>query len=284
MRIRKVCLPLLLVTALVPAQESSTGAGSQAPYRRPDIPIEERVRDLIGRMSLQEKARQLDMYAGVPDLIDKAIDKTHAAPDSKLNGDAAQKLFGALGVGSIHDLYPRAELANEIQRWTIEHSRLGIPALFIEEGLHGYDDGTVFPAPINLGATWNPDLAMHTGAVIASEMRAAGVHMVLAPVLDVAREPRWGRVEEDFGEDPFQIPRFSVECFAMSGDFVDSCYQTSELYGACGKITTSRQARKKPSSRRSTLESTCSFTTSVMKSSRMPSCPAQMITPSRWML
>jgi beta-glucosidase len=203
MRICKFCLPLLLVTALVPAQESSTGPDAKAPYRQPNFPIEERVRDLIGRMSLQEKARQLDMYAGVPDLIDKAIDKTHAAPDAKFKVDAAQKLLGALGVGSIHDLYPRAELANEIQRWTIAHSRLGIPALFIEEGLHGYDDGTVFPAPINLAATWNPDIATGTGAAIASEMRAAGVHMVLAPVLDVAREPRWGRVEEDFGEDPF---------------------------------------------------------------------------------
>lgn len=85
----------------------------------------------------------------------------------------------------------------------IEHSRLGIPALFIEEGLHGYSDGTVFPAPINLAATWNTDLAKRTGAAIAGEMRAAGVDMVLGPVLDVTREPRWGRVEEDFGEDPY---------------------------------------------------------------------------------
>jgi beta-glucosidase len=154
-------------------------------------------------MTIEEKARQLDMYAGVPDLIDKHVDNTHAAPDARFLPDAGAKLFGALGVGSIHDLYPRAELANEMPRWVIEHSRLGIPALFIEEGLHGYSDGTVFPAPINLAATWNPDLAMRTGAAIAGEMRAAGVHMVLAPVVDVAREPRWGRVEEDFGEDPY---------------------------------------------------------------------------------
>jgi len=161
------------------------------------------VRDLISRMTAEEKARQLDMYAGVPDLVDNALDKTHAAPNAKFQTHTAVRLFGTLGVGSIHDLYPSAELSNEIQRWTIEHSRLGIPAIFIEEGLHGYSDGTVFPAPINLGATWNPDLAQRTGAAIASEMRAAGVEMVLAPVLDVAREPRWGRVEEDFGEDPY---------------------------------------------------------------------------------
>jgi beta-glucosidase len=192
-----------LLPALVTAQPSPAAPGTDAPYRQASNSIEERVRDLLGRMTTEEKARQLDMYAGVPVLIDKHVDNTHAAPDAQFQRDAAARLFGSLGAGSIHDLYPRAELANEIQRWVIEHSRLRIPALFIEEGLHGYSDGTVFPAPINLAATWNPDLARQTGAAIASEMRAAGVHMVLAPVLDLAREPRWGRVEEDFGEDPY---------------------------------------------------------------------------------
>lgn len=192
-----------LVSGLASSQQSAPGPDANATYLQSNAPIDDRVRDLIGRMTIEEKARQLDMYAGVPDLIDKAIDKTHAAPDARFQTEAAAKLFGALGVGSIHDLYPRAELANDMQRWTIQHSRLGIPALFIEEGLHGFSDGTVFPAPINLAATWNPELARRTGAAIASEMRAAGVGMVLAPVLDVAREPRWGRVEEDFGEDPY---------------------------------------------------------------------------------
>ncbi|HEY1986458.1 MAG TPA: glycoside hydrolase family 3 N-terminal domain-containing protein [Terracidiphilus sp.] len=194
-------LALLFVAVTIPAQQSASD--SNAPYKQANLPIDERVRDLIGRMTVEEKARQLDMYAGVPDLIDKSIDKTHAAYDARFKPDVAAKLLGSLGVGSIHDLYPSAPLANEIQRWVIDHSRLGIPAIFIEEGLHGYSDGTVFPAPINLAATWNPDLARSTGSAIASEMRAAGVDMVLGPVLDVAREPRWGRIEEDFGEDPF---------------------------------------------------------------------------------
>jgi beta-glucosidase len=185
------------------AQQRPPTSDATTPYRQPNLPIEDRVRDLVKRMTIEEKARQLDMYAGVPDLVDKALDKTHAAANANFQTHNAEKLFGALGVGSIHDLYPSAELSNEIQRWTIEHSRLGIPAIFIEEGLHGYSDGTVFPAPINLAATWDPGLARSTGAAIASEMRAAGVDMVLAPVLDVAREPRWGRVEEDFGEDPY---------------------------------------------------------------------------------
>ena len=99
--------------------------------------------------------------------------------------------------------YPTSAQSNAIQRWVIAHNRLGIPALFIEEALHGFDTGTVFPAPINLAATWNPAIAQRTGAAIAAEARATGVGMILAPVLDLAREPRWGRVEEDFGEDPY---------------------------------------------------------------------------------
>lgn len=184
-------------------QLSAQQATSEAPYRNPSNAIDDRVRDLLGRMTLEEKARQLDMYAGAAAIVDKKTDDTHAAQDARFQPKAAEGLWGSLGVGSIHDLYPSADQANEIQRWVIEHSRLGIPAMFIEEGLHGFTDGTVFPAPINLAATWNPELAKKTGVAIASEMRAAGVHMVLAPVLDVAREPRWGRVEEDFGEDPY---------------------------------------------------------------------------------
>ena len=199
----RIALIVVMLAAPLGAQSPGSGADANTPYRQASLPIDERVRDLIGRMTVEEKARQLDMYAGIPGLVDKSMDKTHAAPDARFRPDSAAKLFGTLGAGSIHDLYPRAELANDIQRWVIGHSRLGIPAIFIEEGLHGYSDGTVFPTPLNLAATWNPDLARRTGAAIAAEMRAAGVHMVLGPVLDVAREPRWGRVEEDFGEDPF---------------------------------------------------------------------------------
>ena len=212
-----------LVAPPLVAQESVPPIEANAQYRQANLPIEVRVRDLIGRMTLEEKARQLDMYAGIPDLVDKAIDKTHAAPDAKFQSTVARKLFGELGVGSIHDLYPSAALSNEIQRWTIEHSRLGIPAIFIEEGLHGYSDGTVFPAPINLAATWNPNLARSTGAAIAAEMRAAGVDMALAPVLDLAREPRWGRVEEDFGEDPYLTGQLGLEYVqGVQGDSLDS--------------------------------------------------------------
>jgi beta-glucosidase len=179
-------------------------------YRRADQPMERRIDDLMRRMTPAEKVRQLDLYSGAKVLVDAQTDETHAAPGARFLPDKALALFGELGVGGIHDLYPTPQQANEIQRWVISHSRLGIPALFIEEGLHGYDTGTVFPAPIGLAATWDPKIAQRTAESIAAEARANGVDMILAPVLDLARDPRWGRVEEDFGEDPYLTGRMGL--------------------------------------------------------------------------
>lgn len=204
MKIIPACVLLLFIPQILFAQSPPIVRNPVPLYRQPNKPQEQRIQDLIRRMTLAEKARQLDLYAGT-EVIDKQTDGTHAATDARLRPEAAVKTWGGLGVGGIHDLYPSADLANEIQRWTIAHSRLGIPALFIEEGLHGYSghDQTVYPQSINLASTWNPVLAKATGSAIATEARAHGVDMILGPVLDVAREPRWGRVEEDFGEDPY---------------------------------------------------------------------------------
>jgi beta-glucosidase len=185
-------------------QEEVSTTGSKATlYKQPTAPIEQRVEDLVSRMTLEEKVRQLDLYSGATALVDVHTDGTHAAASAHFLPDKAQALWGDLGVGAIHDLNPTPEQANVIQAWVLAHNRLGIPALFIEEGLHGFDTGTVFPIPIGLSATWNPGLVQSVGAAIAAEARATGVGMILAPVVDLAREPRWGRVEEDYGEDPY---------------------------------------------------------------------------------
>jgi beta-glucosidase len=187
------------------ATVSSTIAqqNSSAVYIQAGQPIERRVDDLLKRMTLEEKTRQLDLYAAAGTLENRHTGKGHVAADAAFLPDKAQEMWGSLGVGGIHDVYPTSLQSNAIQSWVIAHNRLGIPALFVEEGLHGFDTGTVFPAPINLAATWNPDIAKRTGSAIAAEARSTGVGMILAPVLDLAREPRWGRVEEDFGEDPY---------------------------------------------------------------------------------
>ena len=200
-----IYLATLLAACSVCLTWGAVAAGQQATvlYKQSGISVERRVDDLLHRMTPEEKVRQLDLYTGATALVDKHTDDTHAAPNAVFLPDTAESLWGNLGVGGIHDLNPTPEQSNTIQKWVIAHNRLGIPALFIEEGLHGFDTGTVFPAPINLSATWNPQIAQQTGAAIAAEARATGVGMILAPVLDLAREPRWGRVEEDFGEDPY---------------------------------------------------------------------------------
>jgi beta-glucosidase len=186
------------------AQQPAVAVPANAPYKQSRLPVEDRVRDLLSRMTVEEKARQLDMYRGVSASVQDDAQK--AADEIKAHGfhpEEAEKVWGTLSVGSIHDLYGQPSLNNDIQTWVMKHTRLGIPALFAEEGLHGFSTGTIFPAQINLAATWNRQMAQQTGAVIAAEARATGVDMLFAPVLDLAREPRWGRVEEDFGEDPY---------------------------------------------------------------------------------
>lgn len=217
-----VCSMFLPATAC--AQRAQTvDAPRTALYRQANAPIEQRVDDLLRRMTVAEKVRQLDMYSSARSIMSSHTDNTHAAADARFLPEKAEALWGSLGVGSIHDLNPTPEQANTIQRWVIAHNRLGIPALFIEEGLHGFDTGTVFPAPIGLAATWDSGVARQTGAAIAAEARATGVDMILAPVLDLARDPRWGRVEEDFGEDPYLTGRMGLAYVrGVQGDSLDT--------------------------------------------------------------
>ena len=165
------------------------------PYQNPNLTVEARVKDLLSRMSLAEKVRQMDMYSGERFKSGEAF-----APEK------AQAAIGTLGVGAIHDIYPKnAEMINALQRYVITHNRWGIPALIMCEMLHGYtgEGSTAFPMSIGLAATWDRDVLKKTGAVIATEARAHGVHYGLGPNLDLGREPRWGRVAETFGEDTY---------------------------------------------------------------------------------
>ncbi|MFC7292937.1 glycoside hydrolase family 3 N-terminal domain-containing protein, partial [Hirschia litorea] len=104
------------------------------------------------------------------------------------------------------------ELVNKIQKWMIEETRMGIPTLFHEEGLHGLQGlhATSFPQSIGLAATFDPELVEQAYSIVAREIRARGVHHVLSPVVDVALDPRWGRIEETFGEDPFLVSQMGV--------------------------------------------------------------------------
>lgn len=171
------------------------------PYQYASLPVEKRVADLVGRMTLEEKIKQLDMFWGkeVTDMHDR-----HEA--TEYVEERLVSMMGRTGLGSIHDFYPvTSEVANKIQRYAIEKTRLGIPVLFIEEGLHGYEGfgSTSFPVPLQLASAWDTSLVHKIGRVIGTEARAHGIGMILGPVLCMPRDARWGRVEETYGEDSY---------------------------------------------------------------------------------
>ena len=184
-------------------------------YKNPKAPSAKRVQDLLARMTLEEKAAQM---------LCIWQQKAQTLVDAEGNFDLtkAKKAFrnkrglGQVGrpsdAGGGKSARGMAELTNAIQRFFLEHSRLGIPVIFHEECLHGHaaPDGTSFPQPIALGATFNPSLVESLFTMTALEARLRGAHHALTPVVDVAREPRWGRVEETYGEDPYLVSRLGI--------------------------------------------------------------------------
>ncbi len=175
------------------------------PYRDATLPIEARVADLLGRMTVAEKCAQLVSGFGLD------------TPDGTVTLDMLRQRFPhGVGVLSVYhrarDLRQDVRFVNALQRYLREETRLGIPALIFGEGLHGFmaNEATSFPQAIGLASTWDPALLERVFSVVAREMRARGTHYALSPVLDVARDPRWGRTEETYGEDPYLISRLGV--------------------------------------------------------------------------
>jgi beta-glucosidase len=190
-------------------------------YRNPALPPARRVKDLLARMTLEEKAAQMMCVWQK---------KAETLVDGQGNFDLAKakKAFrhrrglgqvgrpsdagGARDSANNRNARTMAELTNAIQKFFLEHSRLGIPVIFHEECLHGHAaiGGTSFPQPIGLAATFNPELVESLFSMTAAETRARGAHQALTPVVDVARDPRWGRVEETYGEDPYLVSRMGI--------------------------------------------------------------------------
>ncbi|MEO7772883.1 MAG: glycoside hydrolase family 3 N-terminal domain-containing protein [Gemmatimonadaceae bacterium] len=192
------------------------------PYQTADLAPERRVEDLLARMTLEEKAAQMMC-------VWQKKAETLVDANGTFDIEKARRAFGhGNGIGQVgrpsdaggtgHEpekgRNPRqqAELTNAIQKFFIEESRLGIPVVFHDECLHGHAaiGATSFPQPIGLAATFDPALVERLYAMTAEEARSRGVHQALTPVVDVARDPRWGRVEETFGEDVHLCTRMAV--------------------------------------------------------------------------
>lgn len=171
--------------------------------------VEEKVQTLFAQMTLDEKLAQLG-GVWVTDLIDKKREFLPAKAQEKI-------LYGIGHVSRVAgaSLLPpskTAALANTIQKFLLENTRLGIPAIVHEESCAGYmaRGATTFPQAIGMAATWEPELIEAAAEVIRIQMRSVGAHHALAPVLDVVRDARWGRIEETFGEDPYLVSRMGA--------------------------------------------------------------------------
>ncbi|MFS2003309.1 glycoside hydrolase family 3 N-terminal domain-containing protein [Duganella sp. CT11-25] len=207
-------------------------ATAQAPYKDAALPVDKRIDDLLGRMTLEEKVMQMQCTWQAKTEMQDAKGEFSAAkaqkaypnglgmigrPSDRQLGQAAGA--GDTGANKNRNAIDTANYVNAIQKWAVEQTRLGIPLFMHEEALHGYvaPDATSFPQSIGLASSFDPDMTQKIFSVAAREMRARGANLALAPVVDVAREPRWGRIEETYGEDPYlcgEMGRAAVIGFA----------------------------------------------------------------------
>jgi beta-glucosidase len=218
-----------VAASLVVLLPAALAAAPTPIYKDPNANVTARVDDLLGRMSLEEKvAQMLAVWLQKVEIFDKDMqfDAAKAAakfPDGFGSFSRPNDLRGAVSprVARGRDAQGTVKIVNAIQHFALEKTRLGIPVLFHEEGLHGYAavDGTHFPQAIALASSWDPELVRRVNSIVGREIRARGVREALSPVVDVARDPRWGRIEETFGEDPYLVSQLGIAAVrGLQGD------------------------------------------------------------------
>jgi beta-glucosidase len=207
-------LGLVSSTVVASGQEKPAAKADIPPYKDASLPIADRVADLLPRMTLEEKVYQITGgWESKVDIID---------PTGTFTAETARKALSAEW-GEDTKFTPRraAILRNGVQRYQLEKTRLGIPAMFLGEALHGYMEygSTSFPQALGLAATWDPALVKRVFTAVGNEAGSRGAGQVFSPVLDMARDPRWGRTEEGYGEDPYLISRMGVAAIeGLQGD------------------------------------------------------------------
>lgn len=193
-----------------------------ADYMNAELSVEQRVEDLLSRMTLKEKVGQLNQHMYGWDAYQRV------GQDIELTDKFKEQVAFGEGMGALYGLFRadpwsavthdngiptrlNGKIANAIQRYVREHTRLGIPVLLSEECPHGHQalDSTLLPVNLAVGSTWNPELAERAYSYVAAEIRGRGAHLGLVSALDILLEPRWGRAEECYGEDPFLAAQFA---------------------------------------------------------------------------
>jgi len=222
-------------------------------YENPKVPVERRITDLLSQMTLEEKTCQTATLYGynrvLKDELPTADWKNQIWKDGIANIDEHLNGWGP-GAKSIYatDIEKHVWAMNEVQRFFIEETRLGIPVDFTNEGLRGLAApiATSFPSQLGLGHTWDRELVREIGRVTSREARVLGYTNIYAPTLDVARDQRWGRLEDTYGEDPFLASRLGVEMvMGIQQNAVVSTAKHFVVYGA-GKGAREGQARTDP--------------------------------------
>ncbi|WP_407073343.1 glycoside hydrolase family 3 N-terminal domain-containing protein [Sphingomonas sp. LaA6.9] len=226
---RDVLRALGLVTALATGTVTfgpAAFAQGRPLYKDPQAPVAARVEDLLGRMTLDEKVAQIiTLWATKRDIMDELTFNPAKASAAYPHGfgqvgrpsdrrGATPAGIGPAGGTGARWRSPKdtVDFVNAVQRHALTNTRLGIPVLFHEEALHGYmaTDATMFPQAIALASSFDTALMRDVSSVIAREVRSRGVHLALSPVVDIVRDPRWGRIEETFGEDPYLVAEMGV--------------------------------------------------------------------------
>ncbi len=228
-RLALACLLGTAATGTLVAQthvDRPTSA-QRMPYKDASQPVAARVEDLLRRMTLEEKvAQMIGIWEKKSDIQDAKGDfssqKASRAfpnglgqitrPSDKRGVTVSNNAAGVAADAVNRTARETAEYVNAVQRWAVEQTRLGIPMIMHEEALHGYvaRGATSFPQAIALASSWDPSLVERVFGVAAREMRARGANLALAPVVDVARDPRWGRIEETYGEDPVLVSEMGL--------------------------------------------------------------------------
>ena len=192
---------------------------AQPVYKNPAAPLEQRIADLVGRMTLEEKILQLNQHWYGENLNPNNQGETN---------DAITPEIGSLIF--LSDAPEFLKLRNDFQRRAMEQTRLGIPILFGFDVIHGIR--TIYPIPLAQACAWNPDLVSETAGMAARETRRTGINWIFSPMTDIARDPRWGRVAEGFGEDPYAA---GVFCAATVKGYQGENLSNSNSVAACLK-------------------------------------------------
>ncbi|HEX6261194.1 MAG TPA: glycoside hydrolase family 3 N-terminal domain-containing protein, partial [Woeseiaceae bacterium] len=244
---------LVVMTGALVSPAPATAADMEKPgkdslYRDPGAPAAARADDLLARMSLEEKIVQLlAVWEDKVEIFDSSLEIDPGKLKERYPHGLGQLSRPSDSRGPVsprverwRDSRQTVELVNAVQKFAVEETRLGIPVFFHEEGLHGYAavGATSFPQALGLASTWDPSLIRQVNAVTAREIRARGVHLALSPVVDIARDPRWGRIEETFGEDPFLVGEMGVaSVLGLQGELTDGRLAPGKVFATLKHMT-----------------------------------------------